>query len=778
MKTPTLRVLCLATLLSAASAFSPGAFAVNPIVQTIYTADPAPLVSKDTVYLYTGHDEDNSTWFVMKDWRVYSSKDMVNWTDHGSPLSLKDFAWAKDSAWAGQAIERNGKFYWYVPIQHKAGNMVIGVAVSDSPTGPFKDALGKPLVSHGWGDIDPTVFIDDGGQAYLAWGNPTYKYIKLNEDMISYDTSVGEKGVVLPPMTVEAFGKRKATDRETSYEEGPWLYKRNGLYYLFYAGGPVPEHLAYSTSQSPEGPWKYGGVIMPSQGASFTNHGGIVDYKGKTYLFYHSGALPGGGGFTRSVCLDELKFNPDGSISPFDMTKEGPPPVAALDPYARNEAETIAWESGIETEPGSQGGMVVHAIDDGDYIEVRNVDFGAGGAGAFAASVASDDRPKASRNSSIELRLDRPDGPLIGTLPVSYTRGAWKTETTNVTGVAGVHDLFFVFKGEPTGDLFKFDHWQFAKKGAKPDLAAINASVDRYKIDVAPGDNRANLKVAAIFADGTSKDVTAEAQVAAKDAGIATVAKGVMTGQKIGSTELAASFGGRSDTVQVIVKDLKSEFTARKLTPSIANAKMLSGGQQPFSVTAEYGDGHTEDVTKTATCAPADPRIASVAAGVITGKAAGATGVDVAFQGGAGDPARARIDVTVADRDPFSQNEAEDFNAQSGAVVEACSEGAKNVCDLVNGEWIKFNSLDFGAGAKSFEARVASATGGGNLEIVLDLPDGPVAGTCKVDGTGGWQNWVTKTCEVKGAEGRHDVYFRATGGPGILFNINWWKFAK
>lgn len=463
--------------------------AVNPIIQTRYTADPAPLVHDGTVYLYTSHDEDGSSWFTMKDWLLYSSEDMVNWTDHGSPASLETFTWAKDNAWAVQAIKRDGKFYLYVPVEQNTGGMAIGVAVADNPIGPFKDPLGKPLVAHGWGDIDPTVFIDDDGQAYLAWGNPTYKWLRLNRDMISYETSVGDKGVFVGPMTVEAFGKRKTDDRETAYEEASWLYKRNGIYYNIHAGGPVPEHLAYTTAGSPAGPWKYGGIVMPTQGGSFTNHAGVIDFKGKTYLFYHNGALPGGGGFTRSVCVDELKFNPDGSIVEINMTREGVAPVATLDPYVRNEAETIAWETGIETEPSSQGGMAVHDIDSGDFIRVMNVDFGAEGAGTFTASVWSETRAKAAKGGSIELRLDRLDGPVIGTLSVGYTDSQWKRETTNVSGATGKHDLFFVFLGEPAGDLFKFDHWQFTRKGG-PEHSMINGTIDRYKIDSAPGESQ------------------------------------------------------------------------------------------------------------------------------------------------------------------------------------------------------------------------------------------------------------------------------------------------
>ena len=453
MKLPSL----LPVLALAAVGLAPTARAVNPIVQTIYTADPAPVVVGDTLYLYVGHDEDKSTWFTMKNWHVFSTKDMVNWTDLGSPLSLKTFSWVKDSAWAGQTIERDGKFYWYVPMEQTTGGMAIGVAVGESPVGPFRDALGKPLVFDKFGDIDPTVFIDGDGQAYLAWGNPTYKYVKLNRDMISYDTSVGDHGIFRGPMTVAAFGKRADTKRDTAYEEGPWLYKRESRYYLFYAGGPVPEHLAYATGPSPAGPWTYGGVIMPTQGASFTNHPGVVDYRGKTYLFYHNGALPGGSGFTRSVCVDELKFNADGSITAFDMTKDGPAPVATLDPRLRNEAETIAWESGIETEQSSQGGMAACDIDGGDYIEVQNVNFGAKSPSTFRASVASK-----KAGGTIAVHLDRQDGPLVATLRLDATGGeqTWKTLTTSTSGATGIHKLFFVF-GTDEDAHFNFDWWQF-----------------------------------------------------------------------------------------------------------------------------------------------------------------------------------------------------------------------------------------------------------------------------------------------------------------------------
>lgn len=433
--------------------------AQNPIVQTIYTADPAPLVYNDTLYLYTGHDEDKSTWFTMKDWRCYSTTDMLNWTDRGAPLSLENFSWAGKDAWAGQCIFRNGKFYWYVPVNQSNGaGMAIGVAVSSSPTGPFTDVIGKPLIHSGNGDIDPSVFIDDDGQAYLYWGNPYLKYVKLNEDMISYS---GE--IITVPLNKEGFSVRfkDADKRPSAYEEGPWLYKRKELYYLLYAAGGVPEHLAYSTAPTATGPWTYQDTIMSiiPKGGAFTNHPGLVDYKGKSYLFYHNGALPGGGGFTRSVCVEEFSYNEDGSIPRIQNTVNGiVNGVAHLDPFKKVQAETIAWTAGLETEFDKNVGVFVTAIDHGDYIKVRDVDFGAG-AKTFNASVAA-----AISGSTIEIRLGSPAGNVVGCLNVKNTGGLknWKTLSCAVDSVKGVHDLYFVFKGKGT-ELFNFDWWKFNK---------------------------------------------------------------------------------------------------------------------------------------------------------------------------------------------------------------------------------------------------------------------------------------------------------------------------
>lgn len=431
------------------------AHADNPIVQHIYTADPAPLVHDGRVYLYTGHDEDGSTYFTMKDWRVWSSADMVNWTDHGSPLSLNTFSWASANAWAGQVIARNGKFYWYVPVTARATNsMAIGVAVSDSPTGPFRDAIGRPLVGNG--EIDPTVFIDDDGQAYLYWGNPNLWYVRLNADMISYSGSATKI-----PLTTAGFGTRTGNaSRPTLYEEGPWVYKRNGLYYNVFAAECCSEFIGYSTAPGPTGPWTYRGTIMPRQGASFTNHAGVIDFNGGSYFFYHNGALPGGSGYTRSVAVEKFTYNTNGTFPTITMTTTGAPQIGTLNPYGRQEAETIAWGSGIETEPASEGGMNVGFIGNGDYIKVKGVGFGTG-ATSFSARVAS-----ATSGGTIELRLGSPTGTRVGSCAVPGTGGwqTWQTVSCPVSGATGTQDLYLRFTGG-SGNLFNLNWWQFQAGG-------------------------------------------------------------------------------------------------------------------------------------------------------------------------------------------------------------------------------------------------------------------------------------------------------------------------
>lgn len=287
----------------------------NPIIQNKFTADAAAIVYKDEVYLYAGHDEapNDFNFYKMNEWLVYSSSDMVTWTEHNVPLKTSDFSWALGDAWASQVIEQNGKFYWYVTVSHASiEGKAIGVAVADSPIGPFKDAIGKALITNdmtkhtdiSWDDIDPSVIIDDDGQAYLFWGNTVCHYAKLKENMLELDGPI--ETIDLPNFT-----------------EAPWIHKKGEWYYLSYAY-QFPEKIAYAMSKSITGPWEFKGILNEVAGNSNTNHQAIIEFKGKDYFIYHNGSIqPNGGSFRRSICIDNLYYNEDGTMKRIIMTSEG-----------------------------------------------------------------------------------------------------------------------------------------------------------------------------------------------------------------------------------------------------------------------------------------------------------------------------------------------------------------------------------------------------------------------------------------------------------------------
>lgn len=292
----------------------------NPIFTHKYTADPAALIHNNTFYIYAGEDACPTPHhrYEMHNWVVLSSTDLETWTEHPIPLKAKDFSWAKGDAWAAQVIERNGKFYWYVTVDHATiHGKSIGVAVADSPVGPFKDARGSAIITNdmtteytkiSWEDIDPTVFIDDDGQAYMFWGNTQCYYIKLKENMIEQDGPI--VAVELPRFT-----------------EAPWIHKNGDWYYLSYAS-EFPEKIVYAMSKSITGPWEYKGILNEVAGNSNTNHQSIVEYKDQWYFVYHNGGINNdGGSFRRSVCMDYLYHNPDGTLKRVQMTTEGVKPV-------------------------------------------------------------------------------------------------------------------------------------------------------------------------------------------------------------------------------------------------------------------------------------------------------------------------------------------------------------------------------------------------------------------------------------------------------------------
>lgn len=311
-----LKLLAVAPIIFCFSGNAQVKMSGNPIIKDKFTADPAALVDNGTVYIYAGHDEapTREQRYVMNEWLCYSSTDMVNWKEHPSPLNTKNFSWAKGDAWASQVIKKGNKYYWYVAVEHGTiQGKAIGVAVSDNPTGPFTDARGSAIITNdmtkdtqiSWDDIDPSVFIDDDGQAYLFWGNTICYYAKLKDNM------------------TELAGPIMKVNLPTKFTEAPWVHKRNGWYYLSYSI-EFPEKTVYAMSKSINGPWQYKGILNELAGNCNTNHHAIIDFKGKSYFIYHNGALvPDAGSFHRSVCIDDLKYNHDGTIKRIMMTSEG-----------------------------------------------------------------------------------------------------------------------------------------------------------------------------------------------------------------------------------------------------------------------------------------------------------------------------------------------------------------------------------------------------------------------------------------------------------------------
>ncbi len=329
----------------------------NPIVgnsdtgEYIYGGDPSVLVDGDTVYLYTGHDlstddEVSRAVYNIPEYLCYSTKDMVNWKPEGTVMKVStdevDWVTGSTTAWASQVVKYKDRYYLYYCSWDRTaeGKQSIGVAIADSPTGPFKDA-GQPVVqgtvtepqNSNWDDIDPTVWVDtdEAGEEhrYLAWGNSKYYVCELNEDMISVKDQDGD-GKITAAMTPDPGDILNHQTGLNSFTEAPWIYRRKdkdgkyyGKYYLFYAYG-WRERMAYATTDDlMKGSWKFGSILMMPTATSNTNHMAVFDFKGKTYFVHHNGSLPGGNGYRRSACITELKFDEKGDISVLPETAAG-----------------------------------------------------------------------------------------------------------------------------------------------------------------------------------------------------------------------------------------------------------------------------------------------------------------------------------------------------------------------------------------------------------------------------------------------------------------------
>ena len=486
--------------------FAHTAFAANPLLRQKYTADPNPFIWNDRLYVYCSYDDNNQTdnkTYNIKFYTLISSDDMANWTDHGEVFSVGRDLPGLNQAYAPGAAVKNNKIYLYVP--NSGAN--IGVVSADRPEGPFTNPKSNFITKNAslntnveW-LFDPAGFVDTDGQGYVyfgggpADGNPgpgsNLRVIKLNADMVSFN------------------GSATTVSGSTRSFEAAYMHKNGGTYYFSYSQNFTngSADIAYMTGANPMGPFTFKGTMLPnSASGGGNNHAGVVQYKNNWYIFYHDRKLRKtnnvSSGEYRSVSVDKLEYNTDGTIKQVVATDAGPAQIKNFNPYDTVLATTIHTQSGaIKTaicsapSPGTVSNanansagtagdrnVMLISIANNSWVRLKGVDFGTAGAAKFYASAAS-----ASAGGSIEIRTGSNTGTLVGTCNIGATGGltAWKTFECDISNCAGVKDyLYLVFKGTGT-DQFRLRWYKFG--GAvdvppdPPTTSAANSGVPSRK---------------------------------------------------------------------------------------------------------------------------------------------------------------------------------------------------------------------------------------------------------------------------------------------------------
>jgi hypothetical protein len=434
---------CLPALALTALLQSAAAFATNPLIMDQFTADPTARVFDGRIYVYPSHDIDEPPgysgrpkWFVMEDYHVFSSDNLTDWKDHGVIVTRSGVPWADQNVyamWAPDCVFKDGKYYFYFPAMAKDGGFRIGVAVADKPDGPF-----KPLANYieGVKGIDPGVLIDKDGQAYLYYGAGKLYVARLKPNMVEIE---GE------PTLIENLP-------EKGLLEGPFPLERNGTYYLTYPHVENKiERLEYATSASPMGPFKPAGVILDeSASGCWTVHHSLLEWKGQWYLFYHDRDLSPSFDKHRSIRADKLFFEPDGSIRKVMPTLRGVGLVDAgreiqIDRYSAKSPEGITVAFLDEANPHAGWKTSFGAAS--SWVRFNEVDFGRGKQKSLEV------RAKAPGATVLEVRLDKPDGPLLARVNVGQS-GDWTPVRVSAKKIrAGVHDIFVSRAGAEPVDV-------------------------------------------------------------------------------------------------------------------------------------------------------------------------------------------------------------------------------------------------------------------------------------------------------------------------------------
>ena len=423
--------------------------AQNPIVPPgVYIADPSAHAWNDgKLYVYGSRDE-NPKYYCS--WRhdVLSSTDLKTWTITPNAFASKGpgdaVSYSDAKLYAPDCQYLNGIYYLYYCMA--SGKNVEGVATSKSPIGPFLN--GKDIELKGVNQIDPCVFLDDNGQAYYIWGQFTAKMARLKPGMTEIDTASIRDNVV--------------TEKEHFFHEGGYMIKRKGIYYFIYADmsrSGRPTCIGYSTSKSPMGPFKYGGVIIDNDRCdpgNWNNHGSVVEFKGNWYVFYHRATH---NSFTmRKACLEPIYFNDDGSIDEVEMTTQGA--SGPLNPLDKMDAERACILHGnVRIQAFTGDNEELAGIRNEDKAAYKYFDFGSGVDG-LNIQVAPGINP-----GKIDIAIDTPWGESIGNIavPGNGDGNKWTLLTCKTEQVKGVHAIWLRFSGDGS-DLFKVDWFQFIRK--------------------------------------------------------------------------------------------------------------------------------------------------------------------------------------------------------------------------------------------------------------------------------------------------------------------------
>ncbi|MFW2512274.1 carbohydrate binding domain-containing protein [Demequina sp. SO4-13] len=532
----------------------------NPLMSHRFGADGNAFVYDGRVYMYMTNDtqewdpsldSDTNTYARINEIVVISSDDMVNWVDHGAiSVAGPDGAatWASNSwapAFATKEVNGEQKFFLYFSNNGSS----VGVLEAPTPTGPFTDPIGEPIADRntpgvpteysGW-YFDPGVYVADDGQAYLYYGggdpnpssavedpvnNPMTTYVvKLADDMISLE---GEAQVIDAPNIFEA----------------SHVFERDGKYYYSYStdftsqgrdpGAPPTGAIAYLMADDPMGPWtpaEFAGTAFVNQanffgnGTGGNNHQSFFELGGEYYFTYHAPTINARmntevgtniSGY-RSPHMQKVEFNEDGTIVPIQGDYAGVDQIKNLDPFRVIEAETIGWQSGVLTELVERGSAefgplesnsVLTALNNGDWTALSSVDFGTNNEVEFSAMAT----PLVD-GVQIEVRAGAADGALLGTLDLDGTVGELGEYTTTLSGVAGVHDVFFVYTGAADVALAQVDTWEFAASGEPATVESIEVAQLPTKTDYMVGDalDLDGLEVTATWTDSATSVLTAD----------------------------------------------------------------------------------------------------------------------------------------------------------------------------------------------------------------------------------------------------------------------------